>query len=101
MPLDFHTTEVPDGSTPARQDRVIIGMLPGVANVAAGSAGTAVTTAVSMSGLPSSYSVVVNPGQDATWYVSGKTASGFNVVLTPRLAANTLAAGTFDVVVVA
>lgn len=104
MSILTHTIESPDGFTPARQDRVIVGSLPGIANAAGGSAGAAVATPVSLpasASLPASYSVLVNPGQDATWYVSSKTASGFTVTLTPRLAASTLAAGTFDVVVVA
>lgn len=94
----------PDGFTPAFQDRAIIGTIPGVTNAVGGAAGASVTTTVTLpasANLPTNYSVLVNPGQDATWYVNAKTANSFNVVLTPRLAANTLAAGTFDVVVVA
>lgn len=101
---DMHTVEVPDGSAPAWQDRVIIAMIPGVVNAAGGGAGAAVTTAVSgLVNLPANYGVFINPGQDATWFIpsGSKTATGFNVTLTPRLAANTLAAGTFDVIVVA
>lgn len=96
----------PDGCTPAFQDRAIIGTIPGVTNAVGGGAGASVTTTVTLptsASLPANYSVLVNPGQDATWYVpaNSKTSNSFNVVLTPRLAANTLAAGTFDVVVVA
>lgn len=101
MSLDMHTVAVPSGAAPAYQDRVLIANLPSVPNVVGASAGAAVVTAVTMVDLPSAYSVLVNPGQDATWFVSGKTSTGFNVTLTPRLAANTLAAGTFDVTVVA
>ncbi len=97
-----HTIERPIGDMPARYDRTILGVQEGVANAAGGSAGAAVTVAVSFGNeLPPSYVVVVNPGQDATWYVSAKTSNGFSVTLTPRLATNTLAAGTFDVLVVA
>lgn len=102
MSLTQHTIEVPDGAEPARADRTILGVLPGVANAAGGAAGAAVTTPVALpatANLPSNYAVLVNPGQDATWYVSGKTATGFNVTLTPRLSTATLAAGTFDVVI--
>ena len=45
--------------------------------------------------------MLVNPGQDATWYVTNKTSDSFDVVLNPRLAANVLAAGAFDCVLVA
>jgi hypothetical protein len=106
MSLIQHNIAIPDGATPAYQDRTIVGSIPGVANLAAAGAGDAVTTAVTLpasANLPANYSVLVNPGQDATWYVpeNSKTSTGFNVVMTSRLAANTLAAGTFDVVIVA
>lgn len=102
MALQQHTIERPDGGSVALLDRVIVGQINGHTNAAGGSAGAAVVTPVSVGNeLPDNYSVVVNPGQDATWYVSGKTNSGFNVTLNPRLATNTLAAGTFDVVIVA
>jgi hypothetical protein len=99
-----HTIESPDGATPAHQDRTVIGALPGVANAAGGGAGAAVTTTVTLpasANLPANYSVLINPGQDATWFVSNKTFDSFQVTLTPRLAANTLAAGSFDAVIVA
>lgn len=104
MSIFQHTIESPDGATPAHQDRAIIGTIPGIANAAGGGAGAAVTTTVTLSAsanLPANYSVLVNPGQDATWYADNKKAASFDVVLTPRLAANTLAVGTFDVVIVA
>ncbi len=99
MSLTQHTIEVPDGAEGARTDRTILGVLTGVANAAGGAAGAAVTTAVALpstANLPAAYAVHISPGQDATWYITNKTATGFDVVLTPRLAANTLAAGTFD-----
>jgi hypothetical protein len=103
MPIDMRTIEAGDGSTFAFTDRMKVWNLPGQANVAGGSAGASVTTAVSVPNvaLPAEYSVLVGGlSQDATAYVTGRTASGFNVVLEPRLAANTLAAGTFDVLIV-
>ena len=73
------------------------------ANVIGGGAGLAVVTAVVLDDpMPdATYGVVVTPGQDATAFVSGKTRTGFNVTLTPRLAATTLAVGTFDCIVFA
>lgn len=104
MSIVQHTIESPDGFTPAHQDRAVIGSIPGVANAAGGSAGAAVSTTVqlpSSANLPANYSVLINPGQDATWYVSNKTFDSFTVTMAPRLASNTLAAGTFDAVLVA
>ena len=100
MALDQHTVSVPSGASPAYQDRTVVGSLPGVAN-AAGAAGVTVTTAVVMADLPPEYGVYVNPGQGCAWFVDGKTSSGFNVHLVPLTSTATIAAGTFDAVVVA
>lgn len=56
-------------------------------------------SAATLTGGAGNYSVQVTCGQDAVPYVTNKKADRFDVVLTPRLAANTLAAGSFDVVV--
>lgn len=108
MPFDMHTVEVVDnasgqsGNSLQNQDRVVIAALSGVANVVGGGAGLSVVTAVAFANeLPANYGVQVTANQDAVAFVSGKTSTGFNVTLNPRLAANTLAVGTFDVLVVA
>lgn len=102
MPLDLHTVELIAPAQSARQDRLLMGMQLAVASAAGAGAGDSVTVAVAFEEtLPADYAVVVNPDQDATWYVpqSSKTATGFNVVLNPRLASATLAAGAIDVLV--
>jgi hypothetical protein len=81
-------------------DRKVVGHLANVANAPGSGAGASVTTAVSGLRLPPVYVVQVAASQDAVAFVTGKTASGFSVTLSPRLAANTLAAGTFDVLIV-
>lgn len=101
MPIQNHTTEHFDGSAPLRLDRNLRAVKVGITNGAGGGAGAAVTVAVAFTGLPAAYGVLVAPNQDATAFVSSKTATGFNVTLTPRLAASTLASGTFDVFVYA
>lgn len=106
MSLIQHSIGIVDGAVPSNEDRTVIGVIPGVANVVGSGAGAAVTTTVTLpasANLPANYAVLVNPGQDATWFVpfASKTSNSFNVTMTPRLAASTLAAGTFDVVIVA
>lgn len=102
MNLMAHVVEILGGIS-ARKDRVLFAARQGIANVIGGGAGLSVVTAVTFptGSLPANYTVVVNPKQDATWFTSAHTASGFNVTLFPRLAANTLAAGTFDIAVFA
>jgi len=102
MAFDIHTIDVKKVSTPlAQPDRLGFIMQTGVANVAGGSAGASVVTAVAINDLPASatYNVQVTPNQDARAFVSGKTQTGFNVTLIPGSAANTLAAGTFDLLI--
>ncbi|KVV22318.1 hypothetical protein WK80_22270 [Burkholderia multivorans] len=98
MGQPLHTVDVvPGGFGFAMKDRIIAASAFGVSNAAGGSAGAAVTVSITgLSGLPANYGVMVNPGQDATWFVSAKTATGFTITLTPRLAANTLSAGSID-----
>jgi hypothetical protein len=95
MPFPFHTIELADGSNPNQSDKLVGGLLLSVAN-ASGSG--SVTTAVSFpaGSLRANYAVFVDAGQAVTAYVTGKTSSGFNVVL----AATSVAAGTFNVWVV-
>jgi hypothetical protein len=49
--------------------------------------------------LPNDYAVMVLPNQPAMASVTGKTTSGFSVVLTPPTASATLAAGVMDIIV--
>ena len=102
MALEQHTIAIPTGATPALTDRTIIGSLPGVANPAGSAAGASVAVAVAFGNeLPADYGVYVNPGQAAGWWISGKSNTGFTVNLIPIVSTAILAAGTFDVLVVA
>lgn len=98
MPFSLHTLEVPDGAFGFNQkSRALIGAGLAVANAAGGGAGASVTVAVTgLKNLPPNFGVLVNPGQDATWWITNKTSTGFTINLSPRLAANTLASGTVD-----
>jgi hypothetical protein len=86
----------------------VIGKRVNVPNVAGSGANNPVTTAVSFvdryggGKLPPSlnYAVIVTPNQLCAVAVTGKTATGFSVVLTPPSGV-TLASGTFDVIVIA
>jgi len=71
-----------------------------IPNVAGGSAGASVTTAVSFTvPINLGYAVRVDAGQSAFGFASGKTSTGFNVTLVPVPSTATLAAGTFNVMV--
>lgn len=101
MARDLHTIAVLNGSVLAQEDRLVLLTLPQQATPAGGGAGQSVTLPFTGLSLPAVYSVQVTPSQDATVWITGRSQSGFTVNLAPRLAANTLAVGTVDVVVLA
>jgi hypothetical protein len=86
-------------SDPSQITTVALKQLPYVAGAAAGDA---VTLEVAGLALPEAgYEVVIGDlGQDATAFVSARTAAGFTLNIHPRLAANALAAGAVDLLIV-
>jgi len=93
--------------------RAIIARLLGIANAAGTGAGNSISVTVSLNqtsgdgvtplwpaGL-ATYRVVVSLSQACFWNVTNKSASGFTVTLTPTSSSATLAAGTFDALIVA
>lgn len=102
MSYPVHSINSPDGFQGQDSDRVTLGVKVAVAN-AAGAAGATVATAIAMptgTQLPANYTVIVNPSQGCGWYVSAKTTNGFTVNLVPFSGTATVAAGSFDCVVV-
>jgi hypothetical protein len=104
MPIDMHTIEIVDGSTPLnRTDRLQLAHLPQVANAAGGSAGATVTVVIGSLVLPSVYAVHVTPGSGviASVLQNSKSNSGFSIVLTPLSSSATVPAGAIDISVFA
>jgi hypothetical protein len=102
MGLPVHTVEVPDGAfSMAQPDRIIVGNLPNQPNVAGSGAGATVVIPFTGLKLPANYSVLGCMSQAGDLSVSGKTQTGFTVTLTPSGTGVTLAAGTFDLLIVA
>ena len=103
MPLILNHVQVPDGcDQPNELDRITIGQLKAVANGAGGGAGAAVNVDVTGLQLPAKYQVLVTTKADVTWFVpeANKTTAGFRVTLEPRLAANTIASGAIDILII-
>lgn len=100
MPKFVHTISTMTSATDfGSQDHIRMGLKLAVANAAGSGAGAAVTVAIT-GNFPSTYAVLVQPGQDATWWITSKTSAGFTVNLAPRLAASTLASGTIDIMLI-
>jgi hypothetical protein len=96
MPLELHTIETVPGAAPPMNDRIGYGLAFGVAYGAGGGAGQSVTINITGLTLPPKYMVDVELNVDACAFVTNKTATGFSITITPRLAANTLASGTLQ-----
>jgi hypothetical protein len=97
---DVHTNAFTKGSAiPVQQDRLRNYVAYGVAN-GSGGAGATVTVAVTVPESPmpanGNYFVDYDIGFDYTVFTTAKTAAGFTVNIQPRLAANSVAAGTFN-----
>lgn len=95
----IHSNSFGRGSAmPAQADRLKNYVVFGQAN-GAGSAGATVTVAITVpdSPLPANgnYFVDYDLPADYTVFTTAKTAAGFTVNIQPRLAANSVAAGTF------
>jgi len=103
MSFPKRVVDVLDGSTQAFGDRVLFGIQVGVANPAAAGEGDNVAVNVTFASptLPPEYLVFVSPSQACTWFISNKSNVGFTVNLVPPNATTTLAAGTFDVMLIA
>jgi hypothetical protein len=102
MALDLHTIGVVGGSDPlAHGDRLLVLLRKSLASPVGGSAGAAVAINIVSPNLPANAAIFVTPSQDATHWITNRTAGAFTVNIAPRLAANTLAAGTFDLLVLA
>jgi hypothetical protein len=103
MGIDVRVIEqIGNTSNFARTDRIFLAAFPKTANPAASGAGASVTIPFTGLELPANYSVIVSGlSQVCVPTVTGRTNTGFNVVLNPLSGSVTLAIGTFDVVVVA
>jgi hypothetical protein len=100
MAIVKHLISMLDGSSGDFSDRVIAGLQLGVPNAAGSGEGATVSTVVTFpEPLPPSFTVLVQCNQDAVAYVTSKTTFGFTVNIAPRLATETIAAGSFDVTV--
>lgn len=99
MGVAYHTLYVPDGAAVNLFDRVVVGAYP--VTYVGGSAGVAVTTVVTFGGrVPTPYAAVVSSVEDSTYYVTSRTNTGCSLVISPRLAANSLAGGTVQLMIV-
>jgi hypothetical protein len=103
MGIDVRTIEqIGNTSNFARTDRIFLAAYPQTANPAAAGEGDSVTVAFTELELPATYSVIVSGlSQEAIPTVTGRSHTGFNVVLNPLTGSITLASGTFDCLVVA
>lgn len=101
MAIIVHTVEVKDGGDGlANQDRLTV--LPMTVANGAGGAGATVTVAVAFSDpVPLPYKVFFDAGQGVLCFATEKNVMGFTLNINPRLAADSVAAGSVSMMVVA
>lgn len=82
------------------EDRKLFASIPMQDTPAGGNPGAEVILDItSLEDMPVSYSVVAMPDQDAVCFATNKTATGFTLNINPRLASETLVAGTVDILI--
>jgi hypothetical protein len=100
MGLAYHDLYSVDGQLLNTFDRAYFGTVT-VTYAAGGGAGSAVTATVSWTEpVPTPYCAIMSPVEDCTYFISAKTTLGFTLNVLPRLAANTLAGGTVEILIV-
>lgn len=104
MGIPFHSIDAVDGFNEfAFVDRAEVGINLAV-SYPSGAAGVTVTQTVAIpasANMPTNYFVSVELGFDGTWFITSKSATGFTLNVSPRLAANSVAAGTANIMIVA
>lgn len=100
--MSFYKHIISDHGGFGSSDSVRMALALAVVLAADTNAGQANVTAIAFSTpFPdANYAVLVEVGQDVTWWVTDKTAAGFNLHVSPRLAANQIAAGTLNIFIV-
>lgn len=99
MGIAYHTLYATDGTGLNVADRVYFGTV--TATYASASAGVASTIAVAWSEpIPTPYCAIMSPVEDCTYFISVKTTLGFTLNVLPRLAANALAGGTVEILII-
>lgn len=95
MGISYHNVYTPDGVGTNLFDRIVLGTVTAVYPAAATSASS--TIAVTWGEpIPTPYAVLMSPVEDCTYFVSSKTTVGFVLNVNARIAANTLAGGSVE-----
>jgi len=100
MGIPYHTTYSPDGAGLNLFDRVNLGTVTAVYGPGA-SAGATVTAAVTWSeplALP--YCAIPSLIEPSSYFITSRTTVGFSMVITPALAAATLAGGSVEILLI-
>lgn len=99
MGVAYHSVYVPDGL--GLNLSGVITMGTATATYASQSAGVTSTIAVTWTEpVVTPYCILPSMVEDATWFITSKTTLGFTLNIFPRLAANSLAGGTVEILVI-
>lgn len=100
MGIAYHTIYSPDGAALNLFDRATMGTV--TATYGAGTtAGVATAVAVTWTEpVATPYCVLPSMVEDSSYFVTGKTTTGFTLTVSPRTALLTLAGGTVEILIV-
>jgi hypothetical protein len=103
MGIPLHVLDIVGGTPSTQNDRLSVVAQANLPNPVGSGAGVVVSVPVVFAEkMPTAnYAAFVEANQDATTWASAKTTSGFTANIQPRLATVTLAAGTFDILILA
>lgn len=100
MGIAYHTTYAPDGTALNLFDRVVLGTVTAVYG-AGTTTGTPTAVAVTWAEpIPTPYAAIASPIEDAAYFISGRTSTGFTLTATPRVLATTLTGGSVEIVII-
>jgi hypothetical protein len=98
--IAYHTIHAPDGAGLNLFDRVTIGTITAVYPAAA----LTVTSTLAVSWtepVATPYTAIMSPIEDCTYFITNKTTVGFTLNVNARLATNTLAGGSVEILLLA
>lgn len=99
MGIAYHTSYAVDGCGLNAANRVYLGSV--TATYAAAAPGVASTVAVTWTEpVPISYTALMSPTEDCTYFISAKTTVSLTLNVLPRLAANSLVGGTVEILII-
>ena len=100
MGIPYHTIMANDGLALNNANRVFLGSITATYTAAGAGAATTPVVLTWTEPVPTPFSVFMSPIEDCTWFITAKTTLGCTLNVLPRLAANSLAGGVVQLLII-